>query len=380
MKRIAVLIILSLLTFFLLAQDSFDDYLKQQNQVFNQYAEEQKKAEANFYKQQDSLFIQYKEEIKKLWGEFRESSPKEWVSYNSDFTGRSQVDFEKGQVKVNAIAAKDAEGEKQAKEALAEQLKSILKEKDETTGKAILENQVQAPSSDKPITDADLDKVVEQIVNKAEKVEVKGSDGERRWEYRISLELMPDNIRKRVDIYKPMILKFCKQYVVDPKVVLAIIHTESFFNPKAYNRTGNAYGMMQIVPKYAGRTMNKKLYGKNSLPSSGTLFNPRYNLEMGIAFIAHLGNTHWKRVTNKTNQYYAIICNFNGGQGSVYKAFTGKLKKIPQEDWDKMFDDLNNLSNEEVYEILHKKAAWAETRHYIKKVRDRIDKYYKDIY
>jgi len=102
---------------------------------------------------------------------------------------------------------------------------------------------------------------------------------------------------------------------------VAIIHTESFYNPKAYNRHGNAYGMMQIVPKYAGQTMNYSLLQKKGKPSSKQLYDPKINLEMGIGYIRWLANNKWPKVKNKTNQYWAIICSYNGGPGTIYKSY-----------------------------------------------------------
>jgi membrane-bound lytic murein transglycosylase C len=274
MKKLSGILIILLLTGLCLAQDSYQDYLNEQNQQQEDYINQQNTAFANYHNQQDSLFIQYKDDIEKLWNEFRESTPKEWVSYNEDFSGRSEVSFETGEIKVDAVVESNSgEDEEKAQEILKNQIVSILQEKD-ATEEPILADQVKNPlNSGKAISETNINELAEQIAKQAVKKEITGSDNQTRLKYTISLELMPDHIRLRAQKYKPLIENFCQKYQIDPRLALAIAHTESYFNPKAYNRHGNAYGMMQIVPKYAGINMNNVLFHKNQKPSSEELFN-----------------------------------------------------------------------------------------------------------
>lgn len=366
----------------LAAQSDFDSYKKEQTTEHENYLKEMNLAEANYYARQDSLFIQYKDEIERLWNEFKESTPKEWVSYNADFSGRSEVDFEKSEIIVAAVvdekasAEEKAQQEIKAQEIVKQQLISIMKEKDEISNEPILSNQVQNPIKEsQAIREVDLDEIAEKIVKESEPVVIKTKDGVKL-KYEISLKLMPDNIKIRLDKYKSAIEAMCKKHDVSPNVAMAIIHTESFYNPKAYNRHGNAYGLMQIVPKYAGATMNYTLFKKKGKPSSDQLFDAETNLDMGIGYIRWLADHKWDKITNEENQYYAIICSYNGGPGCVYKAMTGKMSKISQLKWDKMMSDLSNMDNLELYEKLHRDVPWEETRNYIKLVKERMDKYY----
>lgn len=379
-------LIIILFSFFLIlnlaAQSDFDSYKNEQTTQHESYIKEMNLAEANYYSRQDSLFIQYKDEIERLWNEFKESTPKEWVSYNADFSGRSEVDFEKSEIKVAAVVDEKASaGEKEqqkarAQEIVKQQLISIMKEKDELSDEPILAGQVQSPVNDSAaIKEKDLDIIATKIVKESKPVVIKTKDG-NKLKYEITLNLMPNNIITRVEKYKSTIEAMCEKHDVNPKVAMAIIHTESFYNPKAYNRHGNAYGLMQIVPKYAGTTMNYALFKKKGKPSSDQLFDAKTNLDMGIGYMRWLADNKWSKVTNKNNQYYAIICSYNGGPGCVYKAMTGKMTKIGQDKWDKMMSDLSNMDNDELYEKLHRDVPWKETRNYIKLVKERMDKYY----
>ncbi|MDP8322782.1 MAG: murein transglycosylase domain-containing protein [Candidatus Stygibacter australis] len=377
MKRLSGILIILLLTGLCLAQDSYQDYLNEQNQQQEDYINQQNTAFANYHNQQDSLFIQYKDDIEKLWNEFRESTPKDWVSYNEDFSGRSEVSFETGEIKVDAVVeSTSGQDEVKAQEIIKNQIVSILQEKD-ATEEPILADQVKNPlGSGKAISEKDVNELAEQIAKQAVKKEIIGSDNQIRMKYTISLELMPDHIRKRAEKYKPIIENFCQEYQIDPRLALAIAHTESYFNPKAYNRHGNAYGMMQIVPKYAGINMNNVIFHKNQKPSSEELFNPDINLHMGIAYLRWLADNKWQKVTNPTNQIYCMICSYNGGPGTIYKAMTGKMNKIGQEKWDKMINDLSTMDSKKLYNKLRKDVPFEETRNYIEKVVGKMSNEY----
>ncbi len=380
-KKLILAISLLFVCVVVFAQADFEKYRQQQTSEQQKFIEAESKAQANYYKQQDSLFIQYKEQIEKLWNEFIESTPKEWISYNSDFSSRSKVNFEKNKIKVESVVeapqkvTDEKVEESKAKDALKKQIVSILKEKDEITNEPILKNQV-ATTNNKVIKQNEVEKVAEDIVRKSKKVTYKNKEGKKMIKYEIDLNLIPNNIKIRLEKYKPTIEKFCKKYDIDKSLVLAIIHTESFFNPKAYNRHGNAYGMMQIVPKYAGLTMNNYIFKKNKKPSSRQLFNSEINIEMGIGYMRWLDDNKWSKVTNKTNRQYCIICSYNGGPGTIYKAMTGKMRNIGDK-WEPMFVNLSKMDSQKLYRKLRKDVPFEETRNYIRLVTEKMNKYYK---
>jgi membrane-bound lytic murein transglycosylase C len=380
-KKLILAISILFISIVIFGQTDFEKYQQQQSSEQQKFIEAESKAQANYYKQQDSLFIQYKEQIEKLWNEFIESTPKEWVSYNSDFSGRSKVNFEKNKIKIEAVVeapqkvTDDKVEESKAKDALKKQIVSILNEKDEITNEPILKNQV-ATTNNKVIKQNEIEKTVEDLVKKSKKITFKNKEGKKMIKYEINLNLIPNNIKIRLEKYKPTIEKFCKKYDIDISLVLAIIHTESFFNPKAYNRHGNAYGMMQIVPKYAGLTMNNYIFKKNKKPNSRQLFNSEINLEMGIGYMRWLADNKWSKVTNKTNRQYCIICSYNGGPGTIYKAMTGKMKNIGDK-WEPMFEDLDKMNSQKLYRKLCRDVPYEETRNYIRLVTEKMNKYYK---
>jgi len=367
MKHI-LLASLLLITNLLLAQD-----YSRQFTDFEKYKQEQQKQEQDYHKfannfqaYQDEQFIKYEKHIEAIWGNFKESSPKTWVGYSEDFSGRTSVDFDSSKVVVEVVVD-DNSSDEEVKQKLVALTQKILEEKDET-GATILEGQVASPDNpNQAVKPSDAKSIVEKasLIEK----EVKGKKV-----YSLNLNLVSDSDQKRIAKYEDLISKFCQEAGIEPALAIAIIKTESCFNPRAYNRSGNAYGMMQIVPKYAGKTMNKLLYNNNSEPKSKVLFDPEKNLRMGINFLGYLKSKNWKKVTNNTNQRYCVICSYNGGNGAIYIALTGKTRKIPQEKWDEMMNLLNSSNNKKVYNLLHTKS-WEETRHYIKVVEERYAQY-----
>lgn len=78
-----------------------------------------------------------------------------------------------------------------------------------------------------------------------------GRDGVQRRKYRVSIDLVPENIRIRAERYLPVVEEKARRFKLKPQLVMAVIQTESSFNPKAVSHC-NAVGIMQIIPRHAG--------------------------------------------------------------------------------------------------------------------------------
>lgn len=85
---------------------------------------------------------------------------------------------------------------------------------------------------------------------------------------------LPD-LEMRQRLWWPMVRKLARRYELDPALVMAVIQTESCFNPRAVSHKG-AQGLMQIVPVTADH-----LGLKNPL-------DPKANLKAGIRYLAQL--------------------------------------------------------------------------------------------
>jgi|GEM_PF-2729108 hypothetical protein len=111
------------------------------------------------------------------------------------------------------------------------------------------------------------------------------------------LSSTPDFLRGGLRDYLPMALDMAQKYSVDPFWVLAVMWTESHFNPQATSRV-DAQGLMQIMPTtghYLVKKMSRfeetefetdKLLGV--LPNDLPLKEPKINIEMGAYYLKNL--------------------------------------------------------------------------------------------
>lgn len=102
---------------------------------------------------------------------------------------------------------------------------------------------------------------------------------------------------------------------LDPVFVVAVIKTESKFNPKTKGQFGEI-GLMQVKP-----TTAKWIAEKNKIKWEGdkALYNPIKNVKYGIAYFAHLRNTF----NNYANKYLSA---YNMGPRNVRKLYRNSIK------------------------------------------------------
>ena len=98
------------------------------------------------------------------------------------------------------------------------------------------------------------------------------------------------------DRYDLDIVYAADSYGVEPALVKAVIHAESYFDPNAISRAG-AQGLMQLMPQTAG-------YLKVHDP-----FNARQNIIGGTRFLAYLHE--------KFDRLDHVLAAYNAGEGNV---------------------------------------------------------------
>ncbi|MCK4358511.1 MAG: DUF3393 domain-containing protein [Candidatus Cloacimonetes bacterium] len=314
---------------------------------------------------QNSLQKEQEKRINKIWNDIISSTRETWVTYSDDFHARSIVNFKEGSVKVEAVVENEDMGSKvKAKKIIKKKLEKILNEKDSKQN-LIVGDQINLS----------LQKIKTDEISKIKIEKINNTKGK----YSISLKMVPNHLQIRINKYLPLIEKYCKKFNIEPALALGIIHTESYFNPMAYNAKGDAYGLMQIVPRYAGKLMNKVLFNKNLEPTSDQLFNPEINIQIGIAYLKHLSENIWQKVDNLTNRTYCMVCSYNGGAGSVYKAMTGRMKNIKPNVYENMLSSLSTMDSKFLYKKLLNDIPFNETREYLKNVNKNYQNYKKII-
>ncbi|WP_422450998.1 MULTISPECIES: murein transglycosylase domain-containing protein [unclassified Endozoicomonas] len=136
--------------------------------------------------------------------------------------------------------------------------------------------------------------------------------------------------------------------------------TESSFNPYAVS-SSNAYGLMQIIPKTAGRDVFDKVKKLPGQPSKNWLFQPNNNIDTGTAYLSLLENHYLKQIRDPLSRKYTIISAYNGGAGNVFATFDRNSR-------DRAIQKINGLKPNQVYWALTQKHPRGESRRYLEKV------------
>jgi membrane-bound lytic murein transglycosylase C len=313
-------------------------------------------------REQEEKWERMKAEVEQKWQEYTGSTRKDWVDYNPDKDTRSRTDFKKGQVIFETvIPVDDPEALENARRKIKKQAERVFNRKD-MFNRRVLDGQVvnrQGEKVDLSNLNNYIRKDVLPEINFAPQP-FQSRDGVKRRRYSVKINLVPDNIRIRARRYLPIVEKNAKRFYLKPQLVLSIIHTESYFNPFAVSSC-DAVGIMQIIPRYAGREAYQALYGKDTLISRGYLFNPENNIELGCAYLYLLKNKHFKDVPGVLKNRYVSICGYNWGPTYLRKKIVDKYP-------------ISQMSDRQVYFLLRQKTP-RETSNYIKRVTERMPIY-----
>ncbi len=343
------------------AQDSYEDFVKQDTQSYEDFERQEKEA-----------FEKYKEEVMKKWNEFNNSTKRDWYEYSEDLNAMSKVDFKDGEVTIETVVPKESQDvEAAARENIRRQIRGLF-ETDSTTHEKILENQVILDSGEKVTgQNADKfirDKVLPQVKVNGTQTTFKSKDGVERVKVKVSFKLIPDHLKVRAEKYLDLVKEYSHQYNLEASLVLAVIQTESYFNPRAKSGAP-AYGLMQLVPKSGGRDAYRYVFKEDKIVKPNYLYIPKNNILLGCAYLAKMRDNEFKRVSDEDSKRFCMVASYNTGPGNLSKAITGNSKLT------KAIDKINKMSSEELYARLIRKLPYEETRDYLQKVESRREKY-----
>jgi len=186
---------------------------------------------------------------------------------------------------------------------------------------------------------------------------------------KITTYTMPLGNKKDLTKAKPYIGNVKVQsdrWELSPSLLLAIMHTESYFNPRAQSHVP-AFGLMQIVPRSAGIDVNRFLYKKDTPMTESYLFQSDKNIETGVAYMHILNSRYLRKITNPESRMYCMIAAYNTGSGNVAKTFNDDGSR----NISKAAKIINLLSPKEVYDHLITNLPYDETKNYLKRVTKR---------
>ncbi|MBI4677055.1 MAG: transglycosylase SLT domain-containing protein [Elusimicrobia bacterium] len=322
-------------------------------------------------------------QVQGKWTEFHPSTNKEWVEYSPKADSMSKVDFERGEVEVEVLVpveevapakkerkdiklddldAKEVEKLKSlAEEKIRGQAKSMVTQKEE--GKAeVMKDQIKTPDG-KPVDEKNVDRFVKETIAPKMQVEDKpvvAQDGKPRMKVKVKIAMAPEHLKVRAQRYSAQVNAYAKKYGLEAALIYAVIHTESYFNPKARSVAG-ALGLMQLVPRTAGVEAYKYLYKEEKLITPEYLFNPDNNIMLGSTYLHMLHTRHYGKLKNPESRRSLSVAAYNCGPGNVRKTVTSR-------------HDVDNLSGEEVVRLL-KSLTPKETQAYVPHVLERMELY-----
>lgn len=316
----------------------------------------------------DILAGQFSRNIDQIWGvnELLVASRKDYVKYTDKYYTRSHISFEDGQITIETLSDQN-----RLRNAI---IHTLLMGTDATGIDLFASGDV--PISNSPfLTGQVVDQYGREVINIAvandfatyllqNKTKTRRLKNGQTVTY-VNIPMIANHIEVRARRYLPMVRQASRQYGIDPSLILGIMEVESAFNPYAVSYA-NAIGLMQIVPRTAGRDIfARKGYGGQ--PNREYLYNPSQNIDAGTHYLTILRDEYLEGITNPTAKRYAMISAYNSGAGAVLRVFDS-------DKWEAM-ERINNLSPDVIFRILTTAHPSAQARNYLLKVNKAQQKY-----
>lgn len=312
----------------------------------------------------DILMGQFANNIENIWGinEVLIAGPKDYVKYTDQYQTRSHINFDAGSITIETISATNSVA------SLRQAIITTLLMGDDASNTDLYSDANDIQISREPLLYGQvLDNTGQPIRWEGRAASFADYLLQNRLQKRISglhviwsvtMQLVPNHLDKRAHKYLPLVRKASERYGIEESLILAIMQTESSFNPYAVSRS-DALGLMQVVQHSAGRDVFK-MKGKWGQPSRSYLFDPEQNIDAGTAYLSILKNSYLAGIENPTSKRYAVITAYNGGAGSVLRVFSS--------DRDRAVGIINSMSPSDVYQTLTTKHPSGESRRYLYKV------------
>jgi membrane-bound lytic murein transglycosylase C len=318
----------------------------------------------------EAAYAELKANVQKRWGQndAKMASRTVFVKYTQGYKSRVITDFDHGTLTIETVDEDDPQSSLKAAIAAA-----LLTPSDPATVDVFTDKEVALDPDRKPYLYGLVhDNHGKSILTREQagqfasylvplKMQRRATDSEEGGKTALFVQLL---MVKNFEVlgaerYRASIEKYATQYNVSPSLVLAIVRTESNFNPFAVSGAP-AYGLMQLVPTSGGRAGFKRVQGVDQTPTPDYLFDPDHNIELGIAYLSVLNNAEFGAVSNSESRDYCVIAAYNTGPRNVLRVFADDKKQA--------INDLNNLPPTMLFEKLRSDLPSDETRQYVVRV------------
>ncbi len=366
---------LLLLPLYLCANESFELFKQQQEQGFKQkklqfvdFRKAEDRAFNEHMEKEKSAIAAYRKKLKVLWPDADLGNAKKLVTYSKDLKTQSIIDFQHNEIKISTLSNDEMSAKKQLLETLQ---KTLEIDNTQAFDENELEQDIERLSkTSKYVKHADLDsqKLIKtpfsrETIRAEDITLIKKKDS-----YQVTYRLPANSTYQRSANYLVSAKSNAQRFRLQPHWLLAIMHSESSFNPMARSSVP-AYGLMQIVPRTAGIDSYYFLYNKRRLLSASYLYNTKNNIETGSAYLHILYYKYLLAIKDPTSRLYCAIAGYNTGAGNVARTFVGSNSV------QKAAAVINTMTPQKVYDYLLNNLPYEETKHYLKNVHTRSQKY-----
>jgi membrane-bound lytic murein transglycosylase C len=308
--------------------------------------------------------------VAEKWGpkEVKLPEKKTYVKYTQSYKSRAIVDFDRAEITVETL------DDTNPRESLSRAVTTtLLTPQDPRTVDLFSDKEIPVSADEEPYllglvldrqgkpiqTPAAADSFADYLVEKNAATRTIDQNGSNKQATYVTMKMVANLSQKQADKYRPYVARFAEQYKMSPSLVLAIIRTESNFNPYAVSPVP-AYGLMQLVPTSGGREAYRRAKGQDVTPTRDYLFDPEHNVELGTAFLNVLMFSQLDDVADQVSREYCVIAAYNTGAGNVFKTFSKNRTTALQQ--------INQLQPAVLYDTLRAKLPYQETRNYLEKV------------
>jgi membrane-bound lytic murein transglycosylase C len=335
---------------------SFADYQQTLQQQFQQHRDDW----TQYRQRYQQAVARHQQQLQQQWQQVWLSSRRQWVSHSDDGHSRVRVDYQQRRID---ITLRQPGMNQQQLEQQWRQLLQALQQQSYRQAVASDPTLLTPPTQGLPETPVlalpDWQPDFSQARQNTD------SDG-----VHISIDLPAHQgvLPPEAQTLLPLIRRSANKWRVPIPLVLAIMQTESSFNPMARSPVP-AFGLMQIVPATAGRDASKHALGQERLLGAGELMQPALNIELGCAYLNLLERRYLAAVQHPQSRRWCVIAAYNTGAGNVARAFSGNHSVAAAA------ARINALTPAQVFQHLRQHLPYAETRRYIVKVDGALSAY-----
>jgi membrane-bound lytic murein transglycosylase C len=316
-----------------------------------------------------AAFAALRSNVQKRWGQDDKTADQTtYVKYTQGYKSRVVTDFKQGKLTVETLDQADPKGSLKAAIVAA-----LLTSNDPGAVDLFSDKEVSIEADRRPYlyglvhdqqgksigTRAQAEKFAQYLIAKKLQTRTVTADQGALAAHFVMVTMVRDFEDKSAARYQASIEKYSAKWNVSPTLVLAIIRTESNFNPFAVS-AAPAYGLMQLVPSTGGRDAYKRVTGIDAAPTPEYLYDPEHNIELGAAYLGQLGSIDFKAIGNQDSRDLCVIAAYNTGTRNVTKTFDKNTKVA--------LTDINSLDSQALYERLRTGLPLPETRLYVVKV------------